>query len=235
MKKKIPEPAWRGVIKRLHFPIEIILLCVRWYVAYPLSLRHLQEMMEEHGVSVVHTTIGRWLRKLLPLFEKQFRQYKKPVLDSWRMDETYVKISGCWYYLYRAVDKAGATIDFLLTAKRDKKAALRFFSKAIKQHGIPRAVVIDKSGSNIAALADSNDQLETKIEVRQIKYLNNLVEQNHRAIKRIIRPMLGFKSFYSAQVTLGGIEIMHMLKKGKMQNPDNTARTPAQQFYMLAA
>jgi len=148
------------------------------------------------------------------------------------MDETYVRVKGTWKYLYRAVDKAGATVDFLLTAKRDRKAALRFLRKAINWNGTPGKVTIDKSGANTAALESHNAETEACIEIRQIKYLNNIVEQDHRAIKRLTRPMLGFKSLRSAAVTLAGIELMHMIRKGQLL-PTGEVR-PAQQFYSLA-
>ena len=117
------------LLKRLHYPLDVILVCVRWYVAYALSLRNLEEMMAERGVNVDHSTVHRWVIKLMPLFEKAFRQYKRPVEKSWRMDETYVKVAGQWKYLYRAVDKAGSTVDFLLRARRDKVAARRYFER----------------------------------------------------------------------------------------------------------
>ena len=123
--------------------------------------------------------------------------------------KTYVRIKGKWKYLYRAVDQAGDTVDFLLTAKRDRRAALRFLRKAIGRHGAPEKITIDKSGANAAAIESYNTDHETKIEIRQVKYLNNIVEQDHRAIKRAVRPMLGFKSFWSAAITLAGIELMH--------------------------
>jgi DDE domain len=126
---------------------------------------------------------------------------------------SYVRVKGSWKYLYRAVDKAGATVDFLLTAKRDRKAALRFLRKAIKWNGTPEKITIDKSGANTAALEGHNAETEAGIEIRQIKYLNNIVEQDHRAIKRLVRPMLGFKSFRSAAVTPAAIELMHMIRK----------------------
>ncbi|MCS4320767.1 transposase-like protein [Serratia sp. BIGb0234] len=134
----------------------------------------------------------------------------------WRMGETYIKIRGRWKYLYRAVDSNGQTIDFLLTAKRDAGAALRFFRKAIRLHGEPEAVTIDKSGTNTAALAILNgDKAEDEtITVRQSKYLNNLIEQDHRNIKRRIRLMLGFKS----QTILAGIEVVHMIRKAQLQH-----------------
>ncbi|MGF6922898.1 putative transposase [Paraburkholderia sp. 40] len=179
------------VLKRLHYPLDVMLLCVRWYVAYSLSLRNLEEMMAERGIEVDHSTVHRWVIKLVPLFEKTLRKHKKPVGKSWRMDETYIKVKGQWQYLYRAVDKAGQTIDFLFRAKRDKVAARRFFEKSIAQNGVPETVTIDKSGSNLAALHAVNAERETPITIRQVKYLNNVVEQDHRAIKRITRPMLG--------------------------------------------
>jgi len=157
---------------------------------------------------------------------------KRPVGSSWRMDETYVKVKGRWKYLYRAVDKIGGTVDFLLTAKRDRKAALRFLRKAIGQHGVPEKITIDKSGANTAALESYNAEHEADIEIRQIKYLNNIVEQDHRAVKRVVRPMLGFKSFRSAASTIAGIELMHMIRKGQMRTTGKLR--PAQQFSALA-
>jgi putative transposase len=151
------------------------------------------------------------------------------------MDETYIKIKGQWMYLYRAVDKEGQTVDFLLTARRDKQAALRFFKKAMRQHGFPLKVTIDKSGANTAALEALLEETGYKIEIRQSKYLNNLIEQDHRAIKRIIRPMLGFKSFRSASITLQGIELMHRIKKGQLVSGHNQNLSAAGQFYSLAA
>jgi len=207
--------------KYRHFQKHIILRCVRWYLAYPLSLRHIEEIMEERGISVDHSTVNRWVLKYSPLLEAESRKHRKPVGKSWRLDETYVKIKGKWRYLYRAVDKNGDTIDFLLTAKRDKKAARRFLAKAIKHFGIPEKINIDKSGANKAAIESHNVASGSNIEIRQNKYLNNIVEQDHRAIKRIIRPMMGFKSFRSAAKTIAGIELIHILRKGQMaQNND---------------
>jgi len=139
------------------FPKEVILMCIRWYAAYPLSYRHVEELMEERGVVVDHATINRWAIKYLPLLEKAFRHYKRAVGTSWRMDETYIKVKGVWKYLYRAVDKEGHTVDFLLRAKRDKAAAKRFFEKAMRENGVPEKVTMDKSGSNKAAMDDINE------------------------------------------------------------------------------
>ena len=142
--------------KGSHFERDVILLAVRWYVAYPISYRQLEEMMAEHGVEVDHATLNRWVIKYVPLLETEFRARKQPVGSSWRMDETYVKVKGSWKYLYRAVDKAGATVDFLLTAKSDRKAALRFLRKAINGNGTPEKITIDKSGANKAAINSHN-------------------------------------------------------------------------------
>jgi transposase-like protein len=191
-------------------------------------------MMAECGISVDHLTVYRWSLKLLPLLEKAFRRCKRAVGKSWRMDETDIKIGGQWKYLYRAVDKAGNTIDFLLRAHRDKAAARSYFEKAINQNGEPETVTIDKSGSNLAALNALNQDRKKPIRIRQKKYLNNIVEQDHRAIKRRTRPMMGFKDFRCARIILGGIEVMHMIRKGQMKD-GGKARTPAQQFYSLVA
>jgi putative transposase len=219
------------------FAREIILICVRWYLAYPLSYRNLAEMMAERGVQVDHSNIYRWVQKFTPKLEAAFRWSgsKRPVGTSWRMDETYIKINGQWKYLYRAVDKAGQSVDFLLTAHRDKKAARRFFRKALRQQGLPEKVTIDKSGANLAALEALQEESGASIEIRQSKYLNNLIEQDHRAVKRIVRPMLGFKSFRSARRTLAGMELMHMLKKGQMIAANGQELSAAEQFYSLAA
>jgi transposase-like protein len=229
---KTLDPAVARVLKRLHYPLEVILTCVRWYVAYPLSLRHLEEMMAERGIAVDHSTVHRWAIKLLPVLEKAFRRCKRPVGKSWRMDETYVKVRGEWRYLYRAVDKEGNTVDFLLRARRDKAAARRYFEKSIQQNGEPETVTIDKSGANLAALNALNAERKTPIKIRQNKYLNNLIEQDHRAIKRRTRPMLGFKDFRCARIILSGIEVMHMIRKGQMKDT-GIRRTAAEQFYSL--
>src|SRR5471032_2591114 len=163
--RKTHAPGIARVLKRLHYPLDVMLLCVRWYVAYSLSLRNLEEMMAERGIAVDHSTVHRWVIKLVPLFEKVFRRHKRPVGKSWRMDETYIRIKGEWRYLYRAVDRDGNTIDFLLRAKRDKVAARSFFEKAINQSGVPETVTIDKSGANLAALDAINADRETPIKI----------------------------------------------------------------------
>ena len=222
--------------KGAHFPKDIILMGVRWYVAYPLSYRHIEELMEERGVEVDHSTIQRWVVKYSPPLEEAFHRRKQPVWVSWRMDETYLKIKGQWDYLYRAVDKHGQTIDFLLTEHRDKEAALRFLTKAIRRHGVPEKITIDGSDANEAAIKSYNEAHGTTISIRQVKYFNNIVEQDHRGVKRITRPMLGFKAFDAAQATLVGIELMHMVRKRQLVVEEgDEGRTAAELFYSLAA
>jgi transposase-like protein len=222
--------------KGAHFPPDIILMGVRWYVAYPLSTRHVEELMLERGVHVDHSTINRWVVKYSPQLEEAFHRRKRPVWVSWRMDETYIKVKGAWTYLYRAVDKYGETIDFLLTEHRDKDAALRFLKKAIRRNGVPETITIDGSDANEAVIKCYNEEHGTTIVIRQVKYFNNVVEQDHQAVKRVTRPMLGFQSFDAAQDTLVGIELMHMIKKRQMVvEAGEEGRTAAELFYSLAA
>ena len=145
-----------------------------------------------------------------------------------------ILVKGAWKYLYRAVDNEGKTVDFLLTARRDKAAALRFFDKAMRASGVPEKVTMDKSGANKAAMDEINGRGETPILVRQVKYLNNIVEQDRRAIKRLTRPMLNFKSFRAATSVLAGIELMHMIRKGQLMMEGCNERSFADQFYALA-
>ncbi|NRB42050.1 MAG: IS6 family transposase [Pseudomonadales bacterium] len=220
------------------FPSTTILMAVRWYVAYKLSYRDIEELLKERGVVVDHATIHRWVLEYYPQLEAVFRARKKPFSGSWRMDETYIKVKGKWQYLYRAVDKYGATIDFMLSEKRDEPAARAFFNKAIDQHGLPKNVVIDKSGSNAAALNTLNWQIwilglyGRLIEIRQIKYLNNIVEQSHRAVKWKMRTALGFKSDAGAEATITGVELWQMLRKGQLKNSGDM--TLWEQFNSLA-
>ena len=222
--------------KGRHYDKITILIAVRWYVAYSLSYRDAEELMAERGIKVDHSTINRWVVKYAPRLEAEFtKRNKKHVGKSWRMDETYIKIKGRWFYFYRAVDKNGNTIDFYLSKNRDKKSAKAFFDKAIGYNGRPEKVTIDKSGANFASLKNINNNLNEseKIEIRQIKYLNNIIEQDHRFIKKITKPMKGFKSFHSANATLAGIELHHMLRKKQHKNSKVT--TIFEQFYSLAA
>ncbi len=173
--------------------------------------------------------------KYSPTLESKFRQFKKTIGKSWRIDETYIKVKGQWVYYYRAVDKENQTVDFFLSPTRDTKAAAAFFKKAIGSSGKPEKVNMDKSGSNLAGLEKLNEELfeDNKIVIRQVKYLNNLIEQDHRGVKRIVKPMLGFKSFACAAATLTGIELYHMIRKG--QNVLKKTLSAWQQFYALAS
>jgi putative transposase len=199
-------------------------------------------MMLERGTKVDHSTLHRWVIEYAPLLENEFRKnHKKKTGNSWRMDETYIKIKGVWNYLYRAVDKEGDTIDLMLSKHRDEASAKAFFTKAIESSGLPEKITLDKSGANKTGIDAINLQLIVlallgctliQIQIRQIKYLNNIVEQDHRGIKRIVKPMMGFKAFHSAEATLAGIELRRMLKKGQHINSENTFAF--EQFYALA-
>ena len=201
---------------------EVIMLFVYMKCRFSLSYRDLEEMMQIRGALIDHATLQRWVKRFVCLIDRQVRKRKKPVNGSWRMDETYIKINRKWYYLYRAVDSNGDTIDFMLRARRNTDAAKSFFRKAFKENSLPLKINIDKSGANNAALNSLNNDLdsENKFEIRQVKYLNNIVEQDHRFIKKRTKPMLGFKNFYSAKETLSGIENIRMIQKGQIQNQE---------------
>ena len=199
------------------FPKDVILTTIRWYLRYKLSYRDIEELIAERGIEVDHSTVNRWVVNYAPLLAAQAQHYKRDVGVSWRFDETYIKVRGRWKYLYRAVDKQGHTIDFLLTAKRNTKAALRFLRQAICNNGTPVKINIDKSGANTAAIEAYNKESGATIEIRQCKYLNNIVEQDHRRVKQKTRAALGFKAFYSAQATLQGVELIQMIRKGQVR------------------
>ena len=217
------------------FPSSIIMTCMRWYFAYPLSYRNIEEIMEERGVLVDHSTINRWVIKYGREIADTVKRRRGRIGESWRLDETYVKVNGQWRYLYRAVDKENRTVDFLLTEKRNKKAAKRFLAKAVRSSGTPSKVNIDKSGANTAAIESYNDEYGTQIEICRNKYLNNLVEQDHRFIKRKVRPTLGFKAFHSAGATLAGVEAFHMIRKAQLRVTYRRGLTVSEQFHALAA
>ena len=228
------------LFKGRHFDYEIIVLCVRWYLSYKLSSRELVEMMDERGITLVHTTILRWVHRYVPEFEKRWSRYARTVGGSWRCDETYIKVNGRWTYLYRAVDKQGRTVDFRLSERRDVAAAKAFFRKAMKHNGTPRVITLDAYAASHRAIADlkAEGTLPKRIRVRSSKYLNNGIEQDHRRVKQRIRPMLGFKRFETAAVTISGIELTakirkHQFKVGKL--PGRPTTIPAMWTAVIAA
>ena len=203
-----------------HYQSEVILRCIRWYLSYPLSYRQVAEMVNERGIEVDHTTIYRWVQEYSPEIDKRFRPYLRSTNDSWRVDETYILVKGKQKYLYRAVDSAGNTLDFLLTAKRDAKAAKRLFCKTLKavHTSTPRVITVDKNPAYPKAIKElkAAKKLPEIVKLRQIKYLNNIVEQDHRGIKRLVKPGMGFGSFNTARRTIKGYEIMNMMRKGQI-------------------
>jgi len=223
--------------KGSHYPKDVILYAVFFYVRYAVSYRDLEEIMGERGIHVDHATLNRWVVKYSPGIAETAQVRKQPTARSWRMDETYIKIKGQWMYIYRAVDKHGKTLDFMLSKRRNKAAAKLFFRGAIKANGVPERVVVDKSGANLAGLMRINVGLKLSrayhpIEILRVKYLNNIIEQDHRFIKKITRPTLGFKAFHSAAATLAGIEVAHMIRK---QQFESNHTSPFKQFASLAA
>ena len=210
-----------NTFKWRHFLPEVILLTVRWYCRYPLSYRDLEEIMQERGIKVDHTTIYRWVQSYAPELERRVRPYLSLTNDSWRVDETYVKVKGVRKYLYRAVDSMGNTLDFMLSAKRDGKAAERFFRKVLqaKHTQVPRVVTVDKNAAYPVAVErlKGDETLSETTELRQKKYLNNIIEQDHRGIKKLVKPGKGFKSFNTARRTLKGYEAMNMIRKGQVK------------------
>ena len=210
----------KNPFKGRQFTSEVILWAVRWYLQFPISYRDLERMLADRGVTVDHTTLYRWIQAYAPELDKRIRPHLRTTTGSWRVDETYVKVKGRWMYLYRAVDARGQTIDFLLSARRDAAAARRFFRKALKQaHTVnPRTVTVDKNAAYPSATSalKKAGELWRFTKLRQRKYLNNIVEQDHRRIKRLVRPGLGFKSFHTAHRTIAGYEIMAMVRKDQV-------------------
>ena len=208
------------MFKHHRYPKAIILQAVYFKLRFTLSYRDVSEILRIRGVKVDHSTIQRWVYKFSPLVEANMHKRKKKVCDSWRMDETYIKVGGKDRYLYRAVDKYGSTIDFLLTKRRMKGSAQKFLNKAIGNNGKPRIINIDKSGANTSGIRVVNKRSLSvkKIKIRRVKYLNNIVEQDHRTIKRRISITTGFKEFESAQRTLAGIEVINIIRKDQIKD-----------------
>jgi transposase-like protein len=213
-----------SLFKRRRFPVEIILLCVRWYCKYEISYRDLAEMMEERGVNVDPSTIFRWVQRYAPEMEKRVRLYQGSRSGSWRVDETYVKVGGKWKYLFRAVDKHGQLIDFMLTERRNTQAAYRFLRKALKTMNDypPSSITTDKLAAYPKAiqLLQREGLLSKDVEHRTSKYLNNIIEADHGALKRVIRPTRGFQRMKTASATLRGFEVMRMIRRGHCMRQD---------------
>jgi transposase-like protein len=191
-------------------------------------------VMQERAILVDHSTVHRWALKTLPVMAIIFRRRKRPVGASWRIDGARIKVVGQWRYLYRAVDKRGDTVDFLLPAKRDLAAARCYLERATNLHDLPGKITIDKSGANTAAIRSGNADACPDVELRQSKYLNYIVEQDYRAVKRIAAQMLGLKSIRAAQKLIAGIETMQMVKTGQLDCPNGQAISAADWFYRLA-
>ena len=213
------------LFKGRHFDRPIIVLCVSWYTSFKLSLRDLVIIMADRGISVTHTTILRGVQRYLPEFEKRWRRYARPVGRSWRMDETYIKVHGQWVfvYLYRAVDKAGQTVDFFLSRSRDVNAAKSFLRNAMKNTRVPTKITLDAYAASHRAVREMKEdgELPGRVKVRSSQHLNNLLEQDHRRVKQRIRPMAGFKPFDYAVITISGIELAQKIKKGSSRRANS--------------
>jgi transposase-like protein len=207
-----------SLFKRRRFPAKIILLCVRWYCKYGISYRDLAEIMQECGVAVDPSTIFRWVQRYAPEIERRIRPYQGPRSGSWRVDETYVRVRGNWKYLFRAIDKHGQLIAFMLSDRRNTNAAYRFLRKAIQvmSHSPPSSITTDKLASYPKAILRLQNEglLSKDVEHRTSKYLNNILEADHGALKRMIRPTRGFKTMKTAAATLAGFENMRMIRRG---------------------
>ena len=211
-----------SVFKGRHFTSEVILWALRWYLAFPVSYRDLASMLADRGAAVDHSTLFRWVQAYAATLEQRVRRHLRPCNGSWRVDETYIKVRGAWTYLYRAVDSLGQTIDFRLSRSRDTAAAKRFFRKALSQPRVvnPRTITVDKNPAYPRAVRQMKraGRLWRFSRLRQRKYLNNIVEQDHRRIKRLVRPGLGFGSLRTARRTLAGYEAMAMIRKGQIRD-----------------
>ena len=212
---------WPAEFKWRQFEPQLIMTAVGWYLRYSLSYRDVEELLVERGLSADHVTVWRWVQRYSPELERRLRQHLKPTNKSWRVDETYIRVKGKWTYLYRAVDSSGATIDFLLSAKRDAAAAKRFFQKALRSpnHPTPRVVNVDRNPCypRVVEELKAEGTLGQRYQLRPGQYLNNILEHDHRAIKRRVRASQGFRCFWGAYRTIQGYEAMHAIRKGQVK------------------
>jgi IS6 family transposase len=215
MRHNSPPFKWR------HFEPSLILLCVRWYCRYQLSYRDVEEMMRERGLEVDHSTVFRWVQRYAPEINKRIRTHLKMSGTSYLVDETYIKVGKTCKYLYRAVDKQGQTIEFMLSAKRDVSAAKRFFKKMMRaeHRRLPFSISVDKNAAYPEAFSASQAEriVPKGCQLRRVKYLNNIIEQDHRFIKKKVRASQCYKSFHTADRTLEGIEAVNMMRKGQVK------------------
>ena len=213
------------------FPDEVIVTCVRWYLRFRLSYRDLASIAAELGVAVAPSTILRWVVRYAEEFARRWEAFELMVGRSWRADETYIKVKGGWVYLYRAVDERGRTVASYLSRNRDLAAARIFFRRALKRHGEPSTITLDGFEPSHAALRWMGVRNEfnfcgpNPMKIRSCKYLNNIVEQDHRRVKFRVSAMLGFKSTKYARALLAGIELIQKLKKGQYGGPFSFGRT----------
>lgn len=223
------------------FADDIIITCVRWYLRFKLSYRDLAELARELGISVAPSTVLRWVIRYVPEFEKCWQAYERPVGDSWRVGETYLKVGGQWMYLYRAVDKQGKTVESYISRTRGVTAAKAFFRKALKRHGEPRVITLDGFQATHAALRrmgmnnEFNYRWDNPVQIRTCPYLNNIVEQDHRRVKSRVSPMLGFKRFFNARRVLAGVELVHKIIKGQFGLPESFGTDPFHVWYNVLA
>lgn len=211
----------KSSFKWRHFEPTVILLCVRWYCRYQLSYRDVEEMMKERGLDVDHSTVFRWVQRYAPEINKRVRQHLKMSGTSYRVDETYIKVGKTCTYLYRAVDKEGQTIEFMLSAKRDVSAAKRFFKKIMRaeHRRLPFSISVDKNAAYPEAFTTSQAErvVPPDCKLRRVKYLNNVIEQDHRFVKKKLRASQCFKTFHTAERTIDGIEAINMVRKGQVK------------------
>jgi len=217
----VKKPVRPAIFKWRQTEPQLILCAVRWYLRYSLSLRDVEELLLERGLEADHTTVWRWIQRYGPELERRLRRCLKPTNKSWRVDETYVRVKGRWCYLYRAIDSTGATINFLLSALRDGAAAKRLLRKALRDpsHPQPRVINTDQARLYVAAIAAIKKEgtLRRRCRHRPVQYLNNILEQDHRAIKRRVKAKQGFREFQAARRTIAGYEAMHMMRKGQVR------------------